>query len=159
MLSQLFIWFFGKLPDIELIILFIVHVGHTFSILVLINEDSGLSYPFMVVSRHFRIVLTFSISFQSRHIFFFLLSVDNQKGQCIYFSFYFILKTFHWQSSVVSWMGSEMEDRESYGNTRPFFTVTDMFPVVTKPWDAFGGQDLVELLSSYHTVILGIMII
>lgn len=51
-----------------------------------------------------------------------------------------------------------MEGRESYRNTRPFFTVTDMFPLVNKRLDAFGGQDLVEeLLSSYHTVILGLM--
>ena len=55
-LNQLFTWFFGELPDIELIISFIVHVGHAFSVLVLINEDSGLSYPFMTVSRHFKIV-------------------------------------------------------------------------------------------------------
>lgn len=66
-----------------------MHVGHAFSILVLINEDSGLSYPFMIVSRHFKIVFTLALPF-SQDIFFSFISRQQERSVYLFlFLFYF----------------------------------------------------------------------
>lgn len=132
-----------------LLILLIVHFGHAFSVIVLISNHSGL-YPFMIVSRHFEsfslLILPFSQTF--------FFSVDNLKGWCLYFSFYFILKTCT-DSHILNRLRNNGRYK-AFQKCQRFFLDTDMFPLVTKPWDTLDVRSLLALLPSHHTVILGI---